>query len=63
MEVTDEKPTGFYIHTLATGADGRLRLLSPERITVPGETPQDAAATPTRVSDPEHRQRSGRGKR
>jgi Calcineurin-like phosphoesterase len=63
MEVTDEKPTGFYIHTLAIGADGRLRLLSPERITVPGETPQDAAATPTRVSDPEHRQRSGRGKR
>ena len=44
MEVTDEKPTGFYIHTLAIGADGRLRLLSPERITVPGEAPQDAPA-------------------
>jgi Calcineurin-like phosphoesterase len=37
MEVTDEKPTAFYIHTLAIGADGRLRLLTPERITVPGE--------------------------
>jgi hypothetical protein len=37
MEVTDEKPTAFYIHTLAIDADGRLRLLNPERITVPGE--------------------------
>lgn len=37
MEVTDEKPTAFYVHTLALGADGRLRLLTPERITVPGE--------------------------
>ena len=36
MEVTDEKPTAFYIHTLAIGTDGRLRLLNPERITVPG---------------------------
>jgi hypothetical protein len=38
MEVTDEKPTAFYIHTLAI-LEGRLRLLSPEHITVPGETP------------------------
>jgi hypothetical protein len=42
MEVTDEKSTGFYIHTLAIGTDGRLRLLSPERITVPGETHWEA---------------------
>jgi hypothetical protein len=42
MEVTDEKPTGFYIHTLAIGTDGRLRLLSPDRITVPGETSWEA---------------------
>jgi hypothetical protein len=38
MEVTDEKPTAFYIHTLAIGTDGRLRLLNPEHITVPGES-------------------------
>jgi predicted MPP superfamily phosphohydrolase len=37
MEVTDEKPTAFYVHTLAIGVDGRLRLLTPERIAVPGE--------------------------
>jgi hypothetical protein len=36
MEVTDEKPTYFYIHTLAVGADGRLRLLTPQRIGLPG---------------------------
>jgi hypothetical protein len=28
--------TRFYIHTLATGADGRLVLRTPERITLPG---------------------------
>jgi len=37
MEVTDEKDTAFYIHTLAIDADGELRLLEPERIVVPGE--------------------------
>ena len=42
MEATDEKPTAFYIHTLAIGTDGRLRLLNPERITVPGETSWEA---------------------
>ena len=36
MEVTNEASTCFYIHTLAAGADGRLRLLKPERITVAG---------------------------
>ncbi len=34
MEATDDVDTCFYIHTLAAGADGRLRLLKPERITV-----------------------------
>ena len=38
MEVTDDKDTAFYIHTLAIGADGRLRLLAPERIDVPGKS-------------------------
>jgi hypothetical protein len=37
MEVTDEKDTAFYIHTLAIGADGELRLLATERIVVRGE--------------------------
>lgn len=37
MEVTDDLDTAFYIHTLAIDADGKLRLLEPERIVVPGE--------------------------
>jgi hypothetical protein len=37
MEVTDDKDTAFYIHTLAIDAEGKLRLLTPERIVVPGE--------------------------
>src|SRR5262249_56291403 len=40
MEVTDEKTAGFYIHTLAIGPDGTLRLLAPEWIAVPGESPE-----------------------
>jgi hypothetical protein len=42
MEATNDQPTGFYIHTLAIGTDGQLRLLTPERITIPGEPPSDA---------------------
>jgi Calcineurin-like phosphoesterase len=42
MEATDDQTTAFYIHTLAIRADGRLRLLTPERITVPGEAPWQA---------------------
>ena len=37
MEVTDDMDTAFYIHSLAIDADGKLRLLEPERIVVPGE--------------------------
>ena len=37
MEVTDDMDTAFYVHSLAIDADGRLRLLEPERITVRGE--------------------------
>jgi hypothetical protein len=37
MEVTDENDTGFYIHTLAIDEDGKLKLLTPERIVVPGD--------------------------
>jgi hypothetical protein len=46
MEVTDDKDTGFYIHTLAISTDRCLRLLSPDRITVRGERPDDPDATP-----------------
>jgi hypothetical protein len=38
MEVTDDMDTAFYIHNLAIDADGRLRLLEPQRIIVPGES-------------------------
>jgi hypothetical protein len=38
MEVTDEKETAFYIHTIAVDANGKLSLLTPERIVVPGES-------------------------
>ncbi|HEU4475529.1 MAG TPA: metallophosphoesterase, partial [Methyloceanibacter sp.] len=37
MEVTDDKDTAFYIHRLSVDADGKLKLLTPERIVVPGE--------------------------
>ena len=37
MEATDDMQTYFYIHTLAVGEDGRLKLLRPQRIAVPGE--------------------------
>jgi Calcineurin-like phosphoesterase len=38
MEATDAFSTHFYIHTLTAGGDGRLRLLRPQRIVVPGQT-------------------------
>jgi hypothetical protein len=37
MEATDDMATCFYIHTLAVGADRRLKLLRPQRVTVAGE--------------------------
>ena len=42
MEATNEQTTSFYIHTLAIGTDGQVRLLTPERIAVAGEPPGDA---------------------
>jgi hypothetical protein len=38
MEVTNDADTYFYIHTLAVRDDGQLGLLSPERITVKGQS-------------------------
>jgi calcineurin-like phosphoesterase family protein len=42
MGVTDDVNTAFYIHSLAIGPDGRLRLLEPERIVVKGEKTERA---------------------
>src|SRR5262249_31283355 len=36
MGTTDDAPTHFYIHTLAAGPDGQLRLLVPERVEIAG---------------------------
>ena len=36
MEATDDEPTCFHIHTLAAGPEGRLCLLAPERVEIPG---------------------------
>ena len=36
MEVTNEKSTCFYVHSLAADREGRLRLLAPERIEIAG---------------------------
>jgi hypothetical protein len=38
MDVTDERDTYFYVHTLCIDANGRLALLEPERIVLPGRT-------------------------
>jgi hypothetical protein len=38
MEATDCMETYFYVHNLAVAADGRLRLLEPERISLSGQT-------------------------
>jgi hypothetical protein len=37
MEATDAEPTSFHIHTLATGPEGRLCLLPPERVDIAAE--------------------------
>jgi len=44
MEATDEDDTYFYVHNLAVGSDGKLKLLEPERITLPGrQAPDDSS--------------------
>ena len=46
MEATDRVETYFYVHTLTVAANGRLDLLAPERVTVPGQaSAENAAAT------------------
>lgn len=41
MEATDDLRTYFYIQTVGTRSDGRLRLLPPQRITVDGQQGAD----------------------
>ena len=36
MQATDDLDAYLYVHTLAVGADGKLRLLQPDRIDLPG---------------------------
>jgi hypothetical protein len=43
MGATDRQETYFYVHTLAIGTDGGLRLLEPERIGVLGRQAPDTA--------------------
>jgi hypothetical protein len=38
MEAADDLGTYFYIQSLTAGADGQLRLLRPQRITIEGQT-------------------------
>ena len=38
MEATEDKPTCFYIHTLAAGPENRLCLLPPQRVDIPGNS-------------------------
>jgi hypothetical protein len=44
MDATDDQETCFYLHTLAAGPDGRLRLLPPQRLTVAGQLATDERA-------------------
>ncbi len=45
MEATDCMETYFYVHNLAVAANGRLRLLEPERIIVSGQALAENAAS------------------
>ncbi len=41
MEATDDRDTYFYVHNLAVDSDGKLRLLAPDRVDVPGRKAAD----------------------
>jgi predicted phosphodiesterase len=46
METTDDGDTYFYVHNLAVGTDGKLRLLEPDRVDLPGrQAVDDSSAT------------------
>lgn len=44
MEAADSLDSHFWIHTVAKGADGRLRLLAPERVSLSGQWHGDSAS-------------------
>jgi 3',5'-cyclic AMP phosphodiesterase CpdA len=44
MEATDDLDTYFYVHTLAVGADGKLRLLEPDRVDLHGRQIADESS-------------------
>ena len=44
MGGTNEVPTHFHIHTLVAGVDGRIFLLSPERVEIAG-SPHERTTT------------------
>lgn len=44
MDVTDDRDTYFYVHRLGVGADGSLALCEPERVVLPGRTPDGSSA-------------------
>jgi Calcineurin-like phosphoesterase len=44
MGATNDAPTHFHIHTLVAASDGRLGLLSPERVEIAGSKPSLSAA-------------------
>ncbi len=49
MAATNDRDTYFYVHTLAVGTDGKLRLLEPDRINLPGrQIADDSLATETK---------------
>jgi 3',5'-cyclic AMP phosphodiesterase CpdA len=51
MEAADDADTYFYIHTLAAQADGKLALLTPERIVVGGQRGVGADLGPLPVAE------------
>jgi hypothetical protein len=47
MEATDDLPTYFYVHTVAVTDTGRLMLLAPERVELPGDAVKQRQHFPT----------------
>jgi Calcineurin-like phosphoesterase len=62
MEATDDRGTYFYVHTLAVGADGKLKLFEPDRIDLPSlQANTDPLAAQTERGLAEHNSTQTRG--
>ena len=49
MQAPDDRDTYFYVHSFAVGAGGKLRLLKPDRIDLPGrQIADESLATQTK---------------